>query len=107
AATAGTLWIGEFLYRPAPPTATEASAGFTDADAFEFIEVVNRSDQSVRLEGVAFTEGVLFQFADHDLLAPGARALVVRDPEAFALRHPEVPDSMVRGGFGGGTGLSN
>lgn len=107
AATAGTLWIGEFLYRPAQPTATEAAAGYTDADAFEFIEIVNRSDQSVRLEGVAFTEGVLFQFADHDLLAPGARALVVRDPGAFALRHPEVPEGVVRGGYIGGTGLSN
>jgi hypothetical protein len=102
AAAPNGLRISEVHYRPAPPTAAEVDAGFADADAFEFLELVNTSATAIDLTGVrlaeqtngAALEGVTFDLARHgvDRLGPGERIVIVEDTNAFRLRYgPDVP----------------
>ncbi|MBP7948610.1 MAG: CotH kinase family protein [Verrucomicrobiales bacterium] len=98
AADATNLVVSEIHYHPTPPTAAEMAAGFANADDFEFVEITNTSAQKVSLAGVQFTrgdtgEGIAFAFNDGDIwsLAPGTRAVVVKNRAAFALRYGTMP----------------
>lgn len=85
-AAASNLVISEIMYHPTAPSVAEIQAGFTDADAFEFIELRNIGTETIALEGAAFTNGIPFAF-QNGLLPPGGHTLVVRDQTAFELRH--------------------
>ena len=99
------LRISEIMYNPSDPTVTEISAGFTDNNSFEWVELVNNSsDTTLDLSGVAFTDGIEFTFAAGTSLDPGQRVLVVRDADAFAHRHGA--ELNVAGEFASG-GLNN
>ena len=107
------LRVAELHYHPADPTLDEILAGYGDAEAFEFVELVNIGPLPVDLTEVAFVrvdigtarQGIDFAFADADqqLLAPGERVVVVRDLDAFRLRYGSGP--TVAGVWDGG--LSN
>lgn len=91
------LRISEIMYHPADPSASEITAGFEDADEFEFIELTNASNQPLDLSSVRLiqvvdgdtTRGVAFDFAQSPIqeLAPGAQVLVVENLDAFAARY--------------------
>jgi len=100
------LVVTEIMYNPAPPTAAEIAAGFTDAGAFEFVEFQNVGSQAINLAGVRIANGVDFTFPSFDL-APGNYVLVVNDARAFALRYPSVPAGRVAGEFGNSTLLDS
>ena len=112
-ATADSLRISEVHYNPALPTQAEREAGFTDKDDFEFVEVVNVSNEVIDLSNAqlqqitigADVHGVDFDFADGAIteLAPGDRIVIVEDTAAFAMRYPNV--TAVAGEWSGG--LSN
>ncbi|MDA7882049.1 CotH kinase family protein, partial [Akkermansiaceae bacterium] len=105
--SASNLVISEFLYHPAAPSTSEAAAGHTDQDDFEFIEIMNTSPtDTIDLTKVSFTGGVSFSFAGSEVteLAPGERALVVSKLAAFLVRYAGVTHP-VAGQFDGG--LSN
>ena len=87
-----SLVISEFSYRPAQPSAGEALAGFDDQDDFEFIELLNISNESLDLSALEFNLGVTFDFSTINEVAdrtldPGERALLVEDATAFAMRY--------------------
>ena len=90
--SSSSLVISEFSYRPNDPSAAEIAAGFDDQDDFEFIELLNISNDSLDLSTLEFNLGVTFDFstisdpADRTL-APGERVLLVEDADAFAMRH--------------------
>lgn len=63
----------------------------------EFVELLNLERQPVDLSG-ASTRGITFTFPAGFLLPPGSRAVLVRDPEDFLPRYPEV---TVAGVFSG------
>ncbi len=88
-ASSENLVISEIMYHPAEPSEEEIAAGFADKNEFEFLELLNVSNSPIALSGLQFTRGVAFDFSQGSIqsLAPGARALVVRNPEAFALRY--------------------
>ena len=89
-ASPSNLAISEIHYHPADPSTTEITAGFEDANDFEFIELLNTSSRHVDLDGVYFYGAVSFNFtgaATGRLLAPGARVLVVSNLDAFQLRY--------------------
>jgi hypothetical protein len=93
-AISDNLTVSEIHYHPAPATAAEIAAGFTNADDFEFVELANLSGQKVSLAGVQFTrgdlgEGIGFVFNDGTLysLAPEGRVVVVKNRAAFILRY--------------------
>ncbi len=106
-ASAANLVISEFNYNPGNATAPEISAGFADANDFEFVEILNISNNTVDLRGCTFTAGISFNFNNGSILelAPGGRALIVENAAAFAFRHG--PGHPVAGTFELNTGLSN
>ncbi len=89
-ATAGDLLITEVHYHPSGPTPAETSASpdLEDND-FQFLEILNLSDEPVNLDGCTLSDGVTFTFPPYQLAA-GERVVVSETPEAFALRHPSA-----------------
>ncbi len=101
-AAAGLLAITELNYNPYLPTPAEIAAGFTDPQAFEFIELRNLSTtEMVDLTGVRFTDGVSFDFTGSaiTMLAPQQYVLVVKDLAAFEYRY--AAGLPVAGSFAG------
>jgi hypothetical protein len=96
------LRVTEIMYHPAEP---EAGSTYT-ADDFEYVEVMNRGTAPLDLTGVKFTQGIDFTFADGYTLAPGERALVVKNLDAFQSRYGHSFDSMIAGAYAGKS-LSN
>ncbi|MDB6174040.1 MAG: hypothetical protein JWL59_3351 [Chthoniobacteraceae bacterium] len=90
-AGAMNLVVSELMYHPLPPTSSEAAAGFSDGNDFEFIELMNISDKTIDLGDVSVSGGVVFNFntlpAASALLAPGARVVLVENAAAFAARY--------------------
>ena len=96
-ASATSLAIVEINYHPHDPTAAEQAAGFSDSDDFEYIELMNFSDEPIALTGVQLvetvidgqSEGIEFDFDDsqYSLLDPGQRILLVEDTDAFQFRY--------------------
>ncbi|MDB4419188.1 lamin tail domain-containing protein [bacterium] len=86
-ASAENLVISEIHYRPAEPTSVAELAISTDRDDYEFIELLNIGTKTVELDGVHFGDGITFAFGAEDLLEPGARAVLVRDTDAFMVRY--------------------
>ncbi len=88
APTPQTLAITEIMYHPATPTEAEIALGFTDQDAFEFIEITNIGQRPLDLRSLRFSEGIRFDFG-LDVLEPGAISLLVANQAAFEQRYGE------------------
>lgn len=83
-----SIVISEINYNPYEPTtpAELAIPGVVNND-FEFIEVLNTStSDTINLNGFQLTNALDFTFGNVTL-APGARALVVEDLQAFEARY--------------------
>ncbi|MBI4657586.1 MAG: CotH kinase family protein [Verrucomicrobia bacterium] len=104
-ASAANLVVSEIMYRPAPPTPSEITAGLLDAGAFEFLELRSIAKQAVDLSGVKFVSGIDFDFGfvppSVRLLKPGESVVLVADKRAFSIRYPQVPNWKIAGQFRG------
>lgn len=92
------LVISEIMYHPAAPGVTDTN----DADAFEYVELLNRGTNALDLSGFHFSEGIAYTFSSTSgvtRLEPGGRVLVVRNLAAFQNRYPGVTN--VAGEFTG------
>ncbi len=100
------LIISKIMWKPSAPTAAEIAAGFTDDSEFEFLELYNPSASPVDLTGLSFSSGLDIAPASADPvdLAPGARAVLVSKPAAFAYRYGN--SAKVVGKFVNGSNLS-
>lgn len=85
------LLITEIMYHP-------PSLGPTNSDEFEFLELKNAGPTPLNLSGLRFNAGLTFTFTNGTTLAPGAFAVLVRNPSAFAAKYPSVP---IRGVYNG------
>ena len=86
-ASADNLTISEIMYHPSDPSEEERVAGWLDAESFEFVELLNLSDEySVDLGGVVFTEGIRYEF-NNTLVRPRERVLLVGNLGAFQNRY--------------------
>ncbi len=90
------LLLTEIMYNP--------QQGSANSDEFEFLELKNVGAQTLNLNGMAFTDGISFTFPSGASLAPGAFAVLVKDPALFASRYPGVP---IAGVYGPLSSLSN
>ncbi len=107
-ASSANLVIPEIMYHSADPTPAEITAGFTDQDQFEFLEVQNISTTAVvDLTGVRFTAGIDYNFAAGTQLLPGARLIIAANRGAFLFRYPGASASLAAGSFLNTTQLSN
>jgi hypothetical protein len=107
------LRITEINYNPGDPTEMEIAAGYDNNDDFEFIELLNISNQRIDLRQVRFqwtdvaaaSGGVSFDFGSSAVsyLEPGQHVLVVENSPAFAYRYGD--QSLVAGQWEGS--LSN
>ena len=110
-ATAGTLAITEINYNP-HDALTQFGDLEIDNDQFEFVELVNTSDQRIDLTDVAFiaadnegeTEGIAFRFATQTL-DPGEHIVVVRNRTAFVSRYGDSPRIADRSNAPVGSGV--
>ena len=98
--------VTEVMFNPAPATAAEVAAGFTNNDDFEYIEIQNIGGQAVNLAGLEFADGVVFAFPTF-VLGPGQFALVVRSIDAFEVRYGMGLSDRILGEFQWRTGLDN
>lgn len=90
AASPANLAISEMLYHPVDPSGPEVTAGFDDANDFEFVELLNTGTKHVDLQGVYIFGAITFDFTNASTgrtLAPGARILIVSNREAFEMRY--------------------
>ncbi|HEY2952613.1 MAG TPA: CotH kinase family protein, partial [Verrucomicrobiae bacterium] len=81
------LRVTEINYHPYPPTANELTAGFIDADEFEFIELMNLGPVTLDLTGARFITGITFSFANGASLGSGQRLILARNRGAIAKRY--------------------
>jgi hypothetical protein len=95
-ASSTNLVISKIHYNPAGP-----------ADLEEFIEIMNIGSTAIDLTNCQFTLGIQFQFPDGYTLAPGARALIVRDQTAFLTTYGNGLAGMIAGVFANSTSLDN
>ncbi|MSU35684.1 MAG: hypothetical protein EXS36_11350 [Pedosphaera sp.] len=82
------LVLTEIMFHPDTPTGS-----LIDPAEYEYLELKNVSDHALDLRGYHFTDGIEFRFTAASavqLLAPGARVLVVRNHAAFLSRYPGV-----------------
>lgn len=93
--------VREFLYHPPP---APAGSPYEDDD-YEFIELVNISSSPISLVGLAFDEGVEFDFGAGTIttLGGGGTIVVVKNRDAFESRYG--PTSTLTGEYSGS--LSN
>lgn len=108
-ASAANIVVSELNYNPAPPTPAETTAsGADNANDFEFIEILNISNDTVDLTNCQFTTGITFQWASAPLnkqtLGPGARMIIAENTAAFNARYG-TKNANVAGAFSGN--LSN
>lgn len=86
----GELAITELMYHPVPATEAEVTAGFTDKEDFEFVELLNLSSQILDLGGVRFVNGVNIVLPAGLHLDPGERLVIVENLAAFNQRYPNA-----------------
>ncbi len=109
-ATAATLEVSGLNYHPLEPDATESSSmPEVVASDFEWIEVKNKSASTINLDGVTLAQNApvsavtLPPFS----LAPGARALIVRNTQAFTLRYGAAAAARIAADWEGDASLDN
>lgn len=108
-AAAGNLAVSELMYHPADPTPAEITAGFTDSDQFEYIELLNIGTSTIDLFESYFTSGIDYHFRNGTItqLAPGERLLIVKDLAAFTFRYGTGPLARVAGVIEGNDNFNN
>jgi hypothetical protein len=108
-AAASNLRVSAVNYHPLEPTAAESAAlSGVDGGDFEWIELQNISGTPVNLDGVSLAEGSPAAVALGPFtLSSGERALVVKDPAAFALRYGSAAAARIAGRWTGDGNLSN
>lgn len=91
--------ISEIHYHPSAPTEFELNINPDfDQDDFEFIEIMNVSNDSINLGGCAFVqtptnnrlEGVEFEFEPTTIIKANQRLVIVANRLAFEARYPGI-----------------
>ena len=104
-ANASNLVISEINYHPREATLLEktdaAPLDLENKDLFEFLELTNTGATAINLANLSFTEGISLSLSPYPV-APGERALVVRNPNAFLERYGQDLSSLIAGTFSGG-----
>ena len=81
------LIVSEIHYHPANPSSTLEFEASSNPDDFEFIELLNLTNQALDLSGVRFIDGIDYFFEPDFILAPSSRLILVSDLAAFQARY--------------------
>lgn len=82
--------INEIMYHP-----------ISGDDDDEYIELYNRGDVAVSLDGWAFIDGISFVFDSDIRMVPGGYLVIAKNRERLLDNHPELDGALVLGGFQG------
>ena len=110
-ATASNLVVNQIMYNPPDLTPAEITAGFTDKDEFEYLELMAIGPDPVSLDNVKVVAGVSFDFGTTTTSSPvraissGGTVLIVKNKIAFRQRYGNSLDSKIAGEYLGN--LSN
>ncbi len=98
--TPTTLRVTEIMYHPAAPSPAQSNL---TANSHEFIELLNTGTQTVGLAGIAFTNGIRFDFTEGDVatLDPGEYVVLVQDIDGFKSRHTNWHTTNIAGEYRG------
>jgi hypothetical protein len=93
------LQITEIMYHS--PVAADGNDPYSDED-YDFVELINAGPETLDLNGVAFSGGIGFSFADATTtqLAQGQRLIVVGNIDAFSSRYGS-PSVAIAGQYNG------
>jgi hypothetical protein len=102
-ATAANTIISEIMFNPPALTTVEASAGYTDAQEFEYIVLQNIGTAPVDLTALRFQFGITFGFdvSSRPVLDPGQRCLLAKNASALRLRYGAGIDAVLVGEYFG------
>lgn len=102
-ADSNNLVVAEVMYHPPSETSAEVSAGFQNADDFEFLRLQNIGEVPVDLRGLRCADGVTFNFSAGKIqfLAAGSSALVVKNEAAFLARYGQNASTLIAGEYDG------
>ncbi|HWB05761.1 MAG TPA: LamG-like jellyroll fold domain-containing protein [Verrucomicrobiales bacterium] len=102
-ASANNIVISEINYNPTNPVSPAELAVTPDKDEYEYIEVMNiRPSTNVDLTGVRFTAGITTVALGNQILAPGERAIFVKNEAAFNVRYAALnPAPRILGVYSG------
>lgn len=106
-ASSSNLTVTELHYHPSPPSTPAELAASNDQDDFEFLELFNRSEETIDLTGCYFDRGLGFTFAPGALIPPRERRIIVSDPAAFRARYGNATEAVVIGRFTNDSNLAN
>jgi len=84
----GQVMISEIMYHPAEPGDAAREAGLNRKSDFEFLELVNISEEKVDLGGVYCREGIYFLLSSSHVLGPGERLVIARNGRGMVHRYP-------------------
>ncbi|HEX2749462.1 MAG TPA: hypothetical protein VHM91_15750, partial [Verrucomicrobiales bacterium] len=104
-----SLVVSEVMYHPRMPSGAELSVS-TEDDDFEYVTVMNAGAVALDMSNIRFTKGIDFDFAGSSVtsLAPGERAVVVKNVAAFNARYAANLGSIrVAGAWQSSDSLSN
>jgi hypothetical protein len=89
AASQASIQISEVNYHPPAPTAAEITAGWLNANDFEFVRLTNTGVAPVDLTGIYFSNGLTFTAAPglQNWLPAGQSVVVVENLAAFQSRY--------------------
>lgn len=89
------LKVTELMYNPAP----DAGQTSTDAQVYEFIELMNTGTSTLNLGGVSFSNGITYTFPGGTTIAAGARMVIARDRTAFTARYGSAAAALLAPDF--------
>jgi hypothetical protein len=89
------LVITELMYHPAEPPPGDTAK---DADAFEYLELLNRGTAPLNLIGFTFTRGIEYTFGNV-VVGAGQRVVLAKDLLAYGSRYSA--GGLVVGPYGG------
>ncbi|HWB05586.1 MAG TPA: lamin tail domain-containing protein, partial [Verrucomicrobiales bacterium] len=104
-----SLVVSEIMYHPRSPSGAELNVSVDDND-FEYVVVMNAGATTLDMTNIRFTKGIDFDFSGSSVtsLAPGERAVVVKNLAAFNVRYAAGLGSIrVAGAWQGNDNLSN
>ena len=94
------LRVSEIMYNPRRPAGSETNSTPLRMD-FEFIELRNTGTETIGLAGLAFADGVRFDFTRGSVgvLSPGEHVVVVRNLTVFKSRYAGWASMNIAGEF--------
>lgn len=103
-----SLVIAEIMYHPREPSGAEINASANNEE-FEYITILNAGAATLDLANIRFTKGIDFDFSTGSIaaLAPGERAIVVRNLAAFTARYGATAAARIAGVWETGDSLAN